>query len=100
MANAPIYDSPLPDSPFLSVRDTLYVGGLVCRDCHAEESDSYRKTGMGRSLARATPDSQPPDGLVDHPPSQRRYQVARREGQLWHRELLRTDGPEEITLAE
>jgi hypothetical protein len=43
---------------------------------------------------------EPPDASFDHPPSRRRYQVVRRDGKMWHRELLLTDGPEEVILAE
>ena len=43
---------------------------------------------------------EPPDGAFDHPPSKRRYQIVRKDGALWHRELLRTDGPQEVVLEE
>lgn len=95
-----IHDPLLPDSPFLNVRGAGYVGSRVCGDCHAEEYDAYRRTGMGRSLARVTPEDEPADGRVDHAASQRSYQVFRQDGKLWHRELLRTGGPEEVLLAE
>lgn len=43
---------------------------------------------------------EPADGSFDHPISKRRYQVVRKDGQLLHRELLRTDGPGEVVLSE
>ncbi len=55
---------------------------------------------MGRSMALVRPDQEPPDATFDHPPSRRRYQVRRKGGRLWHRELLLTDGPGEVLLAE
>src|SRR5262249_35979129 len=59
-----------------------------------------RRTGMGRSMAPVDPEREPPDGAYDHPPSKRRYQVVRKDGRLLHRELLRTEGPEEVVLSE
>jgi predicted CXXCH cytochrome family protein len=55
---------------------------------------------MGRSMARINPAEEPPDAVYDHPPSKRRYQVVRKNGQVWHRELLLTDGKDEILLCE
>jgi hypothetical protein len=37
---------------------------------------------------------------LDHAPSKRRYQIARKDGELWHRELLIHGGAEDIVLAE
>lgn len=44
--------------------------------------------------------SEPPDGSFDHALSKRRYQVRRRDGQMWHRELLMTKGSQEVLLQE
>ena len=35
-----------------SEASNAYVDAAVCADCHGEIAASYRKTGMGRSLAR------------------------------------------------
>jgi predicted CXXCH cytochrome family protein len=43
---------------------------------------------------------EPPDADLDHPPSKRRYQVRRRDGKMWHRELLLTEGTDEVLLSE
>jgi predicted CXXCH cytochrome family protein len=92
---------PLSPSPFLNTRaDAQTVGSETCRSCHAERAASFRRTGMGRSMAKADPAEEPPDAAFDHPPSKRRYQVARKDGRLWHRELLLSDGPGEVLLAE
>jgi hypothetical protein len=83
---------PWPASPFPSTREGTYVGSAKCVECHQEEHEGFRHSGMGRSLAKLDPDEQPPDGAVDHPLSQRRYEVVRRDGKMVHRELLVRDG--------
>jgi hypothetical protein len=55
---------------------------------------------MGRSLLQADPATQPADGTFDHPRSKRRYEVTRKDGSLWHRELLLREGQAEVLLAE
>src|SRR5207249_7560166 len=59
-----------------------------------------RRTGMGRSMAAVDPATEPADAVFDHARSKRRYQITRKDGKLWHRELLLTGGTEEIVLAE
>ena len=84
---------PWPDSPFANTREGSYVGSAKCIECHEQEHEGYRHGGMGRSLAKLDPDQEPPDAAVDHPLSQRRYEVVRREAKMLHRELLvRGDG--------
>src|SRR5437773_859891 len=42
---------PLSSIPFLNTRaDARYVGSDTCRECHAGETASFRRTGMGRSM--------------------------------------------------
>src|SRR5439155_8250104 len=72
----------------------------ACRLCHQSEFASFRRTGMGRSMAEVDLEREPPDGGFDHAASKRRYQVARKDSQLWHRELLLADGAEEVLLSE
>src|SRR5262249_23088092 len=92
---------PLSPSPFLNTTpEAHYVGSEACRSCHPDRDVSFRRTGMGRSMALVDPAREPPDAAFDHPPSKRRYQVQRREGQLWHRELLLGGGTKEVLLAE
>jgi hypothetical protein len=93
--------TPVSDSPFENTRpDVAYVGSQACITCHEDEHESFRHTGMGRSMGRVDLDREPPDGQFDHPPSKRRYQVVRRDGRMWHRELLISDGPEETLVSE
>src|SRR5206468_1504003 len=80
---------PLSASPFRNTAaDVAYVGSAACSACHVGAEASYRHTGMGRSMAAIDLRQEPPDATFDHPPSQRRYQVYRKDGRLWHRELL------------
>ena len=83
---------PWPESPFLNTHEGKYVGSDKCRQCHADEHRGYRETGMGRSLATLDPQQEPPDAAVNHPQSMRRYEVVRRDGKIYHRELLLAGG--------
>jgi hypothetical protein len=91
----------ISSSPHLNTRPEVgYVGSEVCRSCHEDRHRSFRHTGMGRSMAAVDLEREPPDASFDHPPSRRRYQVRRKDRQLWHRELLLTDDRSEVVLAE
>ncbi len=93
--------TPLSDSPFLNTKpDAKYVGSAACIHCHEDRHASFRHTGMGNSMAAVDIAQEPPDAVFDHPLSKRRFQIGRKNGELWHRELLLTDGPEEVLLAE
>ena len=82
----------LPSSPFLNVHQGTYVGSDTCRQCHEEEHDSFRQTGMGRSMAEIVAAHEPPDASVEHRATSRRYETIHDGKTLRHRELLvRTD---------
>ncbi|MBI1901640.1 MAG: hypothetical protein HYS13_11100 [Planctomycetia bacterium] len=88
-------------SPFLNTKpEVAYVGGQACISCHPDQEATFRRTGMGRSMALVDPDREPPDAVFNHPASKRRYQVQRRDGKLWHREMLLTGETEEVLLSE
>jgi tetratricopeptide (TPR) repeat protein len=94
---APIQSS----SPFKNTsKDAQYVGSASCLTCHKNRTESFRSTGMGQSMASVDPAREPPDAVCDHPVSKRRYQVTRKEGMLWHRELLLNNDDEEVVLSE
>jgi hypothetical protein len=91
----------ISDSPYLNTRPGVeYVGTDVCRKCHSSHDISFRRTGMGRSMAELDLSREPADGEFDHSVSKRRYQIKRSGSQLWHRELLLTQGTDEVLLAE
>jgi predicted CXXCH cytochrome family protein len=91
---------PEASSPFLNTRaDAHYVGSQACTACHAEAHAGFQHTGMARSMAAVDPAREPADGAYFHEPSGKRYEVQRREGQMWHREFLRAGG-EDLLLQE
>lgn len=91
----------LSSSPFKNTGpDAQYVGSDRCVSCHKSRSASFRKTGMGVSSAAVDPEREPPDAVFDHPKSQRRYQIVRKDGKIWHRELLLSNNPTEFVLGE
>src|SRR4051794_37832449 len=48
----PLALPPVSSSPFLNTKpDAHYVGSDACRSCHRSQDASYRRTGMGRSMA-------------------------------------------------
>lgn len=93
--------TPVSASSYLNTGpDARYVGSEACRACHADRHETFRRTGMGRSMAVVDPAREPPDVTYDHPLSKRRYQVARKNGAVWHREFLLAPGAEPVLLAE
>jgi hypothetical protein len=98
----PLAVTPVSSSRFKNTgAEASYVGSQACVECHPQEHESFRRTGMGRSMAEVDLSREPPDAAFDHPPSKRRYEVRRRDGQLWHRELAMTAaGESEIVLSE
>lgn len=98
---APPAQAVADSSPFENTRPGVeYLGSEACRKCHSGHAESYHLTGMGRSMGAVDLEQAPPDGAFDHAPSQRRYQVVRREGKLWHRELALASGKDDVVLSE
>jgi hypothetical protein len=93
--------APITSSPFQNTRAAAhYVGSDACLPCHGGRHTSFRHTGMGRSMAAVDVRHEPPDGAFDHAASKRRYQVVRKDGTLWHRELLLAAGAADVVLSE
>lgn len=96
---API--TPVAASPYKNTHPGVkYVGSKACVACHEHEHESYQHTGMAQSMATVDLSREPADGAFDHPLSKSRYEVRRKDGQMWHRELLLTGGEEEVLLQE
>ncbi|MCE9526103.1 MAG: hypothetical protein K8R36_08620 [Planctomycetales bacterium] len=88
-------------SPYKNTQPGVkYVGSQACIACHEQEHATYQHTGMAQSMAAIDLTREPPDGGFDHRPSKSRYEVVRKDGQMWHRELLLTGGKEELLLQE
>jgi hypothetical protein len=81
---------PWPESPFRNTREGTYVGSDKCIECHADDHEGFRHSGMGRSMARHAAGDEPRQAVVEHPPSGRRYEVVRDGGQMRHRERIAT----------
>jgi len=62
-----------------------YVDPVACQPCHSRIFESYRKTGMGRSFAKAG--SPPTLAEYFHPASKRFYSVVQRAGQTYLRRV-------------
>src|SRR5436190_14434196 len=93
--------TPVSSSPHLNTGpDARYIGSAACRKCHPERHDSFRRSGMGRSMAEVDLAREPADATYEHGKSKRRYEVARKDGQMWHRELLASAASPDVVLAE
>jgi Cytochrome c554 and c-prime len=92
---------PATASPYKNTQPGVqYVGSQACIACHEQEHETFAHTGMAQSMAAVDLSREPPDGAFDHAPSKSRYEVRRKDGRMWHRELLLTGGQEEVLLQE
>lgn len=80
--------------------DVGYAGSQACFDCHAEETESYRRTMHSRAFSPADPSAQPAEAQLTHALSGRSYRVSARDGRLVHTEFVKTPDGQETTLAE
>jgi len=70
------------------------AGSQTCARCHDSIAERYAQTGMGRSLSQTIADTPSPTATIAHNNSPRSYRVLRRNGTMWHQELLCSDaGP-------
>lgn len=85
-------------SRFLNTtQDVSYVGTDACRECHAEEYQSYQQTAHSKALGEIDLAQEPPDAQFDHAASRRSYRIYREGGELRHRELPQaSDGSETV----
>ena len=67
--------SPAPDS-------TEYVGSQRCVSCHQQRHESYLLSHHSRSLTRVDVTAEESGQTLDHPPSNRSYEIVRRDGKL------------------
>ena len=65
-----------------------YVGTQACVECHDKQHRSYLQSHHSRSLTKANVDTEAVGQTWDHPLSHRSYEIVRRDGKLWHREML------------
>jgi hypothetical protein len=90
-----------PSSPYLNTAsDAKYVGTERCRQCHADQHETYLQTAHSRSFSLVDPAREPPDGSFDHSASRRRLRSYRQDGQLRHAESLLLKDGGELALAD
>ncbi len=76
-----------------------YVNAAVCATCHREISETYRRTGMGRSFARAGREPFA-EARFFHRASDRHYAVYRKDGRLFQRRHQLAAAGAEINVVE
>lgn len=92
---------PLPVTEFQNTSaDVKYVGNQVCGSCHAEQFANYQATSHSQAFCKAREVNEPPDSSFQHQASGKYYDVFRRDGQMWHRESLRSESGGIVVLAE
>src|SRR5260370_17937617 len=69
----------------IAAAEAGYVDPNTCQPCHARIFESFRKTGMGRSFAKAA--APPPLTELFHPLSKRSYSVVARSGSSYLRRV-------------
>ncbi len=99
-AAVPMRPQPLTTAFENTRAGVTYVGSQACVSCHTKRHQTFRHTGMGRSMAPIDLSQEPPDASFDHPLSHRRFQIRRHKGQLWHREFLITEHNDAALLQE
>ncbi len=86
---SPRRDAKAVDALLPTGADDGYIDAVACAGCHAETWESYRKTGMGRSFARMTPQSALADFAQNntyyHEASKRHYKAYQRDGKFYQR---------------
>jgi predicted CXXCH cytochrome family protein len=83
---------------------STYVDPKLCADCHPSYWKTFRETGMARSFFRPTPANMTEDftrgASFYHKPSDRYYQMIRRDGRYFVRRYQRGLGAAEANVME
>lgn len=79
---------------------TNYAGTESCRECHADQYRTYRRTAHSLALADVDTAREPPNATFFHEASGRSYTVYRQDGQLHHREAVLDDDGSEIASSD
>jgi hypothetical protein len=69
-----------------------YVGSEACAGCHKDITQSYRQTGMGRSMAPAVNLHLPDSGKITNGPQKRVFESYSKDGFLFQTESGEQDG--------
>jgi tetratricopeptide (TPR) repeat protein len=88
---------PLSATPFLNAKpEVQYVGTAACAACHRGSHQSYLLTAHSHAFADVDPGAEPPDASFEHKLSGRSYRVYRKDGQLRHEEIQRSEEGKEV----
>lgn len=79
--------------------DVTYVGSAQCIPCHEDANRTYLESTHSRALQSIDAAYEPKEGAFHQAESGRSYRAELIDGQVWHRECLKTIGGEEIELA-
>ena len=86
---------PLPaysKSPYLNTEPGVqHIGTAACAACHPGKHQSYLHTAHSRALSEVDPSTEPPNGSCDHKASGRSYRVYRKDNQMRHEEVVKSD---------
>src|SRR5215471_8551725 len=63
-----------------------YVGDEACRQCHSAKYESFKKTGMGRSISRAGLVGASSNPVTINEKDDRAYSVSFKDGKMLHSE--------------
>jgi predicted CXXCH cytochrome family protein len=82
-------------SPYLNTTmQATYAGSLSCVGCHDAEHRGFTATPHHHALSPVVLENEPPDAEFHQWKSGRMYRVYRKDGRLWHREVVPADGDE------
>ena len=89
VASAFFYQEAGSKALFIAGEDAGYLPPAACNPCHREISESYSRTGMGRSFSRPTPENTVEDysrnNQYFHPASGQYYTMIKRGGRYYQR---------------
>lgn len=83
-----------------ATQDAGFVGTEACRECHADEYQSYQETAHSKAMGEINLDLEPPDTAFDHAASGRSYRVYREGDQFRHREWHKGQDGSETTFVD
>lgn len=91
----------LPADPPLNAKPGVkYVGSEACVECHQDQHKTFLETAHSKSMERVDPDKEIGTAKFRHPLSMNDYEVETRDGRLFHREIQRGAGGEELSTTE
>jgi tetratricopeptide (TPR) repeat protein len=98
----PAFDlPPLSKSPYQNTSLAVgYVGITVCKECHAEQHNTWRQTAHSLALADVHLATEPADASLLHAASGRAYSICRKDGRLRHSETVRDHEGKELATAD